>query len=65
MQKSDILNNQRDDGGNKYSDEYLKEGAVYAIDNYPGSPADKNKLYGDGIGTNKFSLGPINQKIGY
>ena len=54
------LTNTRDDGGNQSSKEYLKKDAVYAIDNYPGSPNDKTVLYGK-EGLNRFTLGPINQ----
>ena len=58
--------------GNSYSEEYLKEGADFAIDNYPGSPADEIGCFGKDAqktvngyrvaGELKYSYDPINQE---
>ena len=63
------LNNTRLGHGNKLSSEYLGENRTYAIENYPGSPAEKCGLSGIDAGKNnsgqylggnfKYSLGPL------
>ena len=49
------LENTREGDANYAVDEYLKEDAYFALDNYAGSPADSIGAYND-----KFSLGVIN-----
>ena len=63
------LTNTRVGHGNKASQEYLKEGAVYAVDNYVGSPDDYTGFRGIDAGKTieekylggfyRFSLNPI------
>ena len=63
------LNNTRIGHGNKLSSEYLGENRTYAIENYPGSPAEKSGFSGIDAGKNcsgqylggnfKYSLGPL------